>query len=695
MQPVRKVVSNPVSLNNGTARKVFTPIILPIRVFNLPVPDASTRKGNLFNDRYNKNLSWYLPVFNLLTDTDVDFSFNASQASLPDDAGNPFYMADVKFTIHKEVPPDATQLTSSNSSVKVKEIPLESLQVTLFLAYSDTQGNEVHPTYTGNIQAITNGNYEVSFSNIKGNHVYILYQNLKLTGSVQIALSATYMAWRQSGTQMFFLQKRIAAQNLTVNNDASENEILRRNINTKFIPLTNFNKQPATNTNNGFNETQTFYQTINLDKKYNGNKYQLSYKLSSNAGTRPIVDVNDLKNLNNNPTEFSELKIIDLSKYPSIQTLYIGVLSRTIIVLPRIYGIVRNAITCSASCLALVDTTPSGAASCRFQFQFELAPDVDPVEFIMLLREIQQNKDLQNYKLKYADDLSDKNASVINSAYATDANFVTAATPHNFILTTTIADKPDFFAVAGANLFIQQLCHVPPGCVIGSINLQLDDNYPNPVNGTIALSLPNAISDDGIALSVDADAQAVILANSTSFDFFLSSYVLYTDIGIQDPITINTAIASNASINISLPQSFQNLSIALDYKEQSGGLVDRTNIAHYMEIKTQDVQNVAHYIGVNSAQVNYAVHDIKQIDMQISLDTLSTVSVPQFSLVNVHTDDGVKIMLPLQFLVSSLPATINFSVQFNDTNKAPLSFTKQNDFITAPLFFLQDADIKA
>lgn len=355
----------------------------------------------------------------------------------------------------------------------------------------------------------------------------------------------------------------------------------------------------------------------------------------------------------------------------------------------------RKSVICSASCFALVDSTPSNPDGCKFQFQFEVTPDIDPVDFIMLLKEIQHNANLQTYTLKFADNLNSKFSSVLNSAFSTDTSFESSVTPQNFLITTTIIDKPGQSAVASVNLFIQQLCHAPQACVLGTINLELDDNFPNTVETPVTLSLPKAISDDGISWSIDSDTQTIKLTNSTAFNFLLERYSLCSDQEIGDPITVNLPIATGEAASVPLPQNFNHLSIVLDYTEQSNGLVDRTNIAKYMEIRTQDVQNVQYFIGVNSSQVRYVALGIGQIDVQVTLTTLSTVRVPQFSMMKLNTAGGTKIMLPLQFAVTSLPATITFTINFLDAGKPPISLTKENDFINNPIVDLTDSDISA
>jgi hypothetical protein len=674
-----------VTLDKGLAQKLFTPTI-PI-IINHPIPDVSTRNGNVFNDRFDKNTLWYLPVFNLIGTTDSNFSFLATQSALPNQSGDAFYVADLKFTVHSDVPADATAAKTANPALNLKEITLQMLSVSLSIAYSDSQGKEAHTSYQGSVQAADNGNYTVDFPAVIGNHVVILFENLKVTGSAQISFSATYPAWRPAGTsRMFFFKSDLATRNLKpmIASRVAETSAMR------FETLQPLHPSVPTN---GFNENQTFYQTLDLDKKYNENEYQLSYKIKTDAGTRPIIDVSDLKNLEGSLTEFSELKTIDLSKYPSISSLYIGVISRVIIVVPRSYVIVRNSLACSAACIASVDTTPGSAESCMFQFQFELTPAADPIDFISLLKEIQQNNDLQSYTLKFAENLSEKSASDINSVFTTDTSYNPAATPQNFFLTTTIIDKPGQSAIVNANLFIQQLCNVAPACGLGTISLKLDDNFPRAVPATVTLSLPVAKSDDGISWSIDTNAKAVVLSNSTSFDFLLQRYVFCSDAGIGDIVEANIPIATGASTNIPLPENLQNLGVILDYAEQRNGPVDRTNIARYMEIKTQDAQNVQYFIGVNSSQVNYVARNIKQIDIQTRLTIHPEINVPQFSLMNQNTAAGTKIMLPLQFAVTSLDATLSFSISFSDPTTPAVSISKENDFITNPIFDLLDTDL--
>src|SRR5258708_33181836 len=68
------------------------------------LPLASTRTGNLFKDRFNGNLFWYLPSFTLADDPDAAFRFAPTQTGT-DANGNAFNCAVLTIGIKKAVPP--------------------------------------------------------------------------------------------------------------------------------------------------------------------------------------------------------------------------------------------------------------------------------------------------------------------------------------------------------------------------------------------------------------------------------------------------------------------------------------------------------------------------------------------------------------------------------------------------------------
>ncbi|NLR58865.1 hypothetical protein HGH93_12180 [Chitinophaga polysaccharea] len=682
-----------------------------------PIPLISSRQGNCLKDLHDENIVWYLPVYNLVQDVDTGFSFVAEQAALPGSEGDAFNTATLKFTINKTIPPEAVAMVGDDPNLVLKEVPLGNLQLSLGLTYKDSQNVEAHLAFPVIIEESGNGNYAITVGNIKGDAVVILYENLMNTGGVQISFSATFAAWRRvlpppappkqlplprvpNKPIKHITPKFLAPNDDGTGNNTTEDPIVDPNPDLNGAP----SGDPGTDENvyldadtgeilTGVIETEAFDLVIDFERKYAVNGYQLAYLLIVGSVMRPIINVGDLKNFNGNLTEFSQLKVIDTSKYPSIQALYYGVLSKVVIIVPRSYGIVRKSNICAASCLALIDSTPTGEKSCKFQFQFEITADVSPVDFALLSKEIKQQDILGDYTLKVADRVSDKFSSGINSAFCQDTKFNASSKSGNFILTAMIVDTPDKSAVASTQIFIAQLCKVSPGCVVGKICIRLDDPYPNEVSSSINLSLPGAVSEGGLVATINKTVQNIVLSNVTSYNFTLLNYLIYSPSESGKQVTANKIIPTMGSTTILLMEDFSDPQIALDYVEQPQDEIKKAEMQRYMKIDTQDVQNVNRFIGVNSAQVAYLNRGIKAINVQVNINNLPSVSVPQFTLTGNNMDGGVNISLPLEFLITALSATIGFIIQFLDANKPSVSFTKQNNFIEDPVFFLKDTDI--
>src|SRR5205814_1360914 len=102
--------------------------------------------------------------------------------------------------------------------------------------------------------------------------------------------------------------------------------------------------------------------------------------ISDGSTNRPIINADDLRNYNLRQSEFEEVKVLgDISlKYPSLRRIYAGVLSKTVVVIPASYSIVRTVHGLSAICRSALDS--GGASGCEFEFAFSLAPDVSMID---------------------------------------------------------------------------------------------------------------------------------------------------------------------------------------------------------------------------------------------------------------------------------------------------------------------------
>ena len=102
--------------------------------------------------------------------------------------------------------------------------------------------------------------------------------------------------------------------------------------------------------------SQAWSKPLPMGLKYEQDGYQLKYTISTATVTNHVIrDVNDLKDFSLSQSEFAELKAIDVSQYPTLSKLYMGVLSRTIVMIPRRYSIARRRAGCAAFCVAVAN----------------------------------------------------------------------------------------------------------------------------------------------------------------------------------------------------------------------------------------------------------------------------------------------------------------------------------------------------
>ena len=141
-------------------------IVLPDPPPVLPasLPLVSSQTGNLFVDRNNPKLHWYLPDFALADDTDPAFAFVARQSS-QDEHNNPYNAARLTLRVRKFQPDDVVQFAGANPWAALQEIPLAELSAVLTSVYSDSNG-ERQRTFNAAIQDAGSGFSLLTFDNI-------------------------------------------------------------------------------------------------------------------------------------------------------------------------------------------------------------------------------------------------------------------------------------------------------------------------------------------------------------------------------------------------------------------------------------------------------------------------------------------------------------------------------------------------
>ncbi|HCI79624.1 MAG TPA: hypothetical protein DHW02_08035 [Ktedonobacter sp.] len=725
---------------------------------NLPLD--STRVGNLYKDRFDPNLFWYLPTFTLADDPDAAFRFAATQTGT-DANGNAFNRATLVLSLKKAVPPDVQLSQAQNPSATFREIPFTQFTVTLSTTFKDANGVDQQNTYAGTMNSQTDGSLQVSFDTMLGPAVIIAYQNITRDGNAQIALSASYAVWlvryyprpvdvppiwtlRQAYTPQMLatLAPQIAQAPQTSTEITSVQPQLREAVHRQpqlseaasihpqleegISPViaSSIESSPSMHIadnpvlmrppierwppigGGGFvaSYTQSVEQmnvALPLALKYASGAYKQDFTVANGANVRPIISVDDLKDYNVRQSEYTEfLAFGDISsKYPSFSRLYIGVLSQTVLAIPAHYGIIRSSTGCAAVCQALVDSSPVTTSGSRFQFSFLLGPIISAIDLLQLSQDINAYSGLKDYKLQLPSQLDSSVVATLLTPFKSSCTYATGTLPHTFSVVVEIQDDPTALpAVANANLFIKQLAATVEPYLAGQFGIKLDDYYTPAVEANSVLNFSMTGGTDELSFTNDEATQTIVLTNRSPLDLLLTRYAFYTpnDLPIT-PSPLQQTIVNQKTASLPLPTNHTdpNFLVLVDDTLALESPFTKQSLGRYLAFQAQDVQSVQYDLGINASNIDFNARSINQIVAQIRFSdpSTSTIAVPALTLSADLLVNSVHIVVPIEYAISSLIATIEFTVKLIDTQQNPLSFTLTNDFIDHAIFVLQNSDL--
>ncbi len=748
----------PISVSGETLRNVSlgTPLqgiifLKPIILNDLtPLPLANTQSGNLFNDRFNAGLRWYLPKYNLAADPDQFFSFAASQSGV-DKNGNPFNKGMLTLGLQKSIPDDVQALQNSNPNFQYQEIAPSNLVATLTTTFMDDAGQSSQNNYVGGIVVTLSGDLQLTFDNITGPGLIILYNNLQQKGA-GVSISFSYDGWLQTGFKKVVVTPTLL-NTVTEVPVFMRPQIIRMHqlIQTSPMVLNQFNPPPTaiqfhpvppdptppptviqfhpvppptviqfhpvapdpapppililhplppTVTTTGEDTFQRTTMAVSfqlpLDNKYISNVYSLKFTVSSDTFVaHPIINQNDLSGFNVKQSEFSELTVFgDIrQKYPSMSRLYMGVISRTIMVIPASYSIVRSTDGLSTLCQASLDSGSGSEAKSKFGFTFTIAPDVSSIDLMQLSQDINKIQELQGYTPVLPNFLKEGTTPQLMSAFQSSTLGLNAVEQHFFALEITIKDQiNDSPAVVGANMLLGQLCQDQEPFLLATLSLKLDDNFTDPVETTAVLNFHKSVGTNELSFSVDNDLKTITFLNSSPFDLLISRYALCDDNGIN-VVPANLPIKSSESVSVPFTSSFGQLNVIVDSDINVAGVISKGDIEKFMVFQAVDIQTTKFTFGVNAASVDFDTPGISQIDVLVTLSELTDISVPLFSLVKLHSVNSSPAFVPIQNAIASLQANVLFTVHHIDPSTADINVNLQHEFIDNPILIIQNKDL--
>lgn len=688
---------------------------------NLPL--AGTRNGSWFKDRYNPKIIWYLPTFTLVDDPDSNFAFEASQTNEVDDQGFPFNKCRLTFGIRKVVPEDLTILRTNDPSVELREIPLINFDISLRSIVKDHATGEDRPiiwhgTFTQNGDSM----FLFSIDNILGTSVIGLYVSLVNDGSAILSVSGIYTVWQEpakpfvvwsviSGTRPASEATRLASiSNVLTRNNVKTSDatgIVRRFdvaltrprsiLTPTSVSRVHTNKTDGEIPSLSYERSSiSFALDVPLGVKFARDPYRLKFTVSKGGISRPIIDVSDLRDYNVTRSEFTELKLLGnvSSRYKTIDRLYLGILSRTIMVIPTRYVILRETNSCAAVCNALVDSSPGLNAGCKFQFGFTIVADFSPIDILQLQQDLKSHSETKDCTLSFPDLIKEGIASTLDTVFVTSFKYSKGSGELNsFLLSVEIKEgitgNP---AVAIANMLINQLRSAHEPFLSGSLDIKIDEYFATPLRVPVLLSFKETNGNDGIVFFSDESTKTITLTNLSSFDLNLSRLALITSKGatIMD---FSRSLPVGQTLSVPLPENHTDLKILVDAELPITDSISKENFFKYLRFQTVDVQNTQYILGLNGSSINFDNKGIDRIDVQIRFTDLPQINIPPLSILNLRKIDSTKVLVPLDHAMGVLNSDLLATVHFIDSGRVNTTFTVANDFVANPIFMLKDSDL--
>jgi hypothetical protein len=632
--------------------------------FSDDIPHLENRDGNIFGFNGEQNGVWYLPGFELLEGVDPAFAFAASQTNEVDvTTGDPFNKCQFSLSLKKTMPADVLAWQAANPTGISREIPFLDMEGAISVQIRD-QGELRVTDFRATVTQESPGMFVLRAEGILGVNVIALFQNLRAAGSAKCAFLMHYLAWRQ--------EERPPPP------PGSFSTMDLR-----------FERAPIQHT-----------VPIDIGRKYEGGDYQLKYTIASGGVRRIIVGVDDLRDFNVHQSEFSELKVLgDVSlRYPSISKIYFGVVSRTIVVVPARYVILREAGLCAASCNALLDSSPGLSAGCKFQFSFTLMPDVSSIDMLQLINEIasRPEPELKNASVHLPRQFDLGGDLVLATSFLTSSRFLNSATSGNCIsLFAEVKEQAGGTpAIANTNMFLSQLRTAKEPFLVGTVKVLLDDVFHTDVISGVCLSFTNTQADGPAGLELHHDNQTgkLTLKNASAADLRVTRVALVKQQSLSIA-SVNKVLPVSGEVAIDLTGQLEGASLYVDCELIVDKTLSKAELSRYMQFQVVDVQNTQCLISVNAAGVGFASRGIARIDFEIALKESPDTFIASLIVTDTRKTDSSKIIVPIQQALIELEAMVKATVSFTDQTRPPAVIVLENNFGTHPIFNVGDDNV--
>jgi hypothetical protein len=708
------------------------------------MPLAGTQHGSMYKDREDASLTWYLPAF-ARVEPSTAFAFAAVEGSAIDASGNPLDTATVTIAV-KPIEPQDVMAARQQPGGEYQPITAIAYSVQLILPYEDDQGNKQTTQVPGQVAVQGDSSLLLTFAALLGTTVVKAYRELAEArlGGASVEIGFTYDLAEHLSSQpppfrppLLFppplrppvvfpveppvvpthqppvappiarppfpiarppfpiVRSLLSGMPVEVGPGSptmqpvpiGPHPVLPVLPPIRIGPILPIVPIPPPPEGRWIVTTERASTVVALESAYAAPSYKPRYTITQSSGpTRPLIEASELESFDAQRSVFRELTSLgDVTvRYPSLTGVYLSQLSSTVYAIPRVYGIVHGKGGCAAQIDVVADT--SSASGWRFQMAFEVAPVVDPVDLAQLAEDLKALPEVSGLTLTVtAPTAMDERVTPTFSVGVPLANVVWAgaADGEGLLLSFEVQDAGSTPALVNARLLLAQLTTTAtPPPLFGTIGVRLDEIYTPPVTATVFISLGTTCASNDVVTTTGATLTATNQSPNA-----VRLVRMRTEAGQQ--VTINPLggvlpAGHEASLPVSNPETVTAVEVQRTLALPEPFLA--SELSEYLAIHAEDTQQTTHPLTVNATDIEFAKVQIKEIDVEITLDALPTIEVPALVLTGQSPLETVNVVVPIEAALTGLAAKLTISVHIEPEGERHVELA--NDFSANPMFVL-------
>lgn len=671
------------------------------------LPVESTDAGGVFLDRFDTNLFWWLPDYQLAPAPDAAFAFAASAQGISDSSGLPLFTAQITLGLVAGEPAGLADARAAHPDATFQVITPASLDAALTIIGKTDTGQDDPRSYAAVLAQTSDLAYTATIT-LTGPAVTVAYDSLAHGTTATLAVNVSYSVWREwrpwrrppiiLEPPPIFVHPTAEAERadkealFPITKVIPDGSILHRRFPPILIDPGGGGVEPPEPEPTWVTATDQANITIPIGNAYAADAYRPRFTVATGTGAdatvRPIIDAADLTGFATARSEFIELTSLGApaDRYPSIRRLYFGLVSGRVVIIPQAYRIQRGSAGLSATLHAVVDDSPGPQVSgARFEFTFTLAPAIDPIDFAQLAHDLMTIPEAggRPVSLVLADGLDPRFPTEFTGFSASTSSVADGDQPASLNVRVTIDDADQTPALDLVNLFLHQLgSTVAP--MAGNVAVRLDDVYPTPVTTAIVVGLANTAGGDELSLTASGTT-TVDAQNVGPVPLHLTGAA---SIAADGPhlVTLDAPLAANAVMPIEVMDS--TLPIAVRGEVDLAAAMAAGNVLDLIDVQVETTQTIRHVLNFNAAGAFTGT--VTQLDLIASLLAAPEVAITPLTLTATHPVDGVAFTLPLATALADLACQVTVTITDGGTTR---SLVIMHDFASEPVMVITTVQI--